>query len=123
MKRTEKHNGSVVWKAVCVPGAIATLLLLIVFGLPSVARADGPWYVDPDGSDGNDCLTWETACRTIASAVNRAGSGDTILLATGVFTRGATITKTLTLHGAGPDRTIVDAQSSGRVFTKPVAAP
>jgi len=51
-------------------------------------RAAGPWYVAPGGSDGDDCLSPATACATINGALNKPGfvAGDTILVATGVYT-------------------------------------
>jgi hypothetical protein len=47
------------------------------------ARADAAtWYVNGNGgSDGNGCNSPSAPCRTIQSAINRARSGDTILVA------------------------------------------
>ena len=62
------------------------LVLITPASLP--ARAAGPWYVTPGGSDSNDCLSPANACATINGALNKPGfvAGDTILLATGTYT-------------------------------------
>ncbi|MGV1014694.1 MAG: DUF1565 domain-containing protein [Methyloceanibacter sp.] len=44
------------------------------------------WYVDPKtGKDSNDGRTAKTAFRTLAHAVGKAASGDTVLLAPGAY--------------------------------------
>jgi hypothetical protein len=42
------------------------------------AEADGLYYVSAEGSDANDCLSWNTACATVAGAESKlaAGTGD-----------------------------------------------
>jgi hypothetical protein len=59
------------------------------------------WYVAPTGSDGNDCLTSSTPCRTIVEAVSRASSGDTIEVASGLYAGAIILAKDLTLVGSG----------------------
>lgn len=48
--------------------------------------AAGPWYVAPNGDDGDDCLSPTTPCATINGAIARSSSGDTIYVATGTYT-------------------------------------
>jgi hypothetical protein len=66
--------------------ACAALSVIILASQPG--RAAGPWYVAPGGSDGDDCLSSTTTCATINGALNKPGfvAGDTILVATGVYT-------------------------------------
>jgi uncharacterized repeat protein (TIGR01451 family) len=89
----------------------------IFFALASTVQADGPWYVSPAGSDSNDCLTLNTACRTIAAAIGKAVSGDTILVASGTYTENITISKNVTLVGADRSTTILDGGAAGSVVT------
>ncbi len=70
---------------------VCILALFIVTALvttPQLSRAAGPWYVAPGGSDGNDCLSAISPCASINGALNKPGfvAGDTILVATGVYT-------------------------------------
>jgi len=50
------------------------------------AQATGPWYVSPTGDDIQDCLSPATACATLSAAIGKAGAGDTIYVASGVYT-------------------------------------
>jgi len=82
--------------------ALAALMLTIVVYRP--ARAAGPWYVAPGGSDSNSCLTAGSPCATINGAIGKATSGDTIKVAVGTYTSTAgsevvLIDKSLTLSG------------------------
>jgi hypothetical protein len=43
-------------------------------------------YVAADGSDSNDCSSSALRCRTIQRAVDVASTGDTILIANGIYT-------------------------------------
>jgi hypothetical protein len=49
------------------------------------ALAPVTWYVATTGNDSNDCLTMATPCATINSAIGKAASGDTILIAKGTY--------------------------------------
>jgi len=61
------------------------------------------WYVVPDGSDGDDCLSWNAACATIDGAISKAGPGDTVNVAVGIYTGAGdgvvSLDKNLTLSG------------------------
>jgi len=70
---------------------VSSLLLLAVllaslmpFATPR-ARAAGPWFVAPSGSNANDCLSLATPCLTIGGALGKAASGDTINIAAGTY--------------------------------------
>ena len=65
-------------------GGLLTLVTTILVTQPG--HAAGPWYVAPDGSDGNNCLSPATACATINGAIGKASSGDTIYVAMGTYT-------------------------------------
>ncbi len=87
------------------------------------------WYVTPDGNNSNDCHSPVTACSTINGALNKAASGDTINVSTGVFTEPAgyevvLIQKNITISGGWkPDftgqtgYTIIDGQNIHRGIT------
>jgi hypothetical protein len=62
---------------------VALLLSSAFFGaLAPCAVANTAWYVDGvNGSDTNNCLLPETACKTIAHVISLASSGDSIMLA------------------------------------------
>src|SRR5438874_2712934 len=68
--------------------------------------AGGPLFVSPAGNDANDCQTFATACRTIGAAITKALAGDTLIIASGMYTEGVTLDKNLTLIGFGSDATI-----------------
>jgi uncharacterized repeat protein (TIGR01451 family) len=85
---------------------VSTLAMLaVIIPASQSTRAAGPWYVAPGGSDGSDCLSSTTTCATINGALNKPGfvAGDTILVATGVYTGTgmvvALINKNATLSG------------------------
>jgi uncharacterized repeat protein (TIGR01451 family) len=44
------------------------------------------WYVTPTGTDLNSCQTPATPCGTIGGAVEKAGAGDTVEVAVGIYT-------------------------------------
>ena len=60
-----------------------------------------PWYVTKTGNDANNCLTPATACGTITAPLAKPGyePGDTIKVATGIFTS-TSATEVLLLDGS-----------------------
>ena len=62
---------------------LTAVMLISLFSVP--ARAAGPWYVAPTGSDANSCLSPGSPCATINGAIGKASSGDTIYVATGTL--------------------------------------
>ena len=67
--------------------ALSTLSLLLMIAFQP-SHAAGPWYVAPGGDDDNDCLSSGTPCATINAVLAKPAfiSGDTVLVATGVYT-------------------------------------
>ncbi len=60
------------------------------------------WYVETGGSNTNDCLSVPEACATLQAAVNRANSGDTVIVGDGTFVGGANVVgKNITIKGRG----------------------
>lgn len=102
--------------------ALLTLGFLALF--ERIARAPAlaaprtaTWYVAPGGDDLDDCQSPATACATIAAAVDKALDGDAIQIAAGLYNEhDIEVFKALTISGAGPQDTIIDAGGAGRVF-------
>ncbi len=74
-------------------------------------------YVATWGNDSNDCRSWATACRTIRGAYERMGTEGVIRIGPGTYPEINTLGGRISLIGAGPNRTIVDGQKAGSVFT------
>jgi predicted outer membrane repeat protein len=98
-----------------------SVLILLSLTLASSAIA-ATWYVDgTNGSDSNNCQTATSACKTITHAISLAASGDTIDIAAATYTGLVTIPVSLSLHGASPANTIIQAgPCGGTVVTIPV---
>jgi Right handed beta helix region len=80
---------------------------LFLAALSQVAAAK-TWCVNPAGSNG--CY------KTIQSAVNAASANDIITVAGGTYKEEVTVWKPLSLLGAGPEWTIIDATSLAHGF-------
>ncbi|MDQ5836998.1 MAG: hypothetical protein M3379_09490, partial [Acidobacteriota bacterium] len=93
---------------------VAALSLALVL-LPPGAKAATVWHVTP-GSTGA-CTQADPNCGSIQAAVNAASAGDTIQVAAGTYVEHVTISKDLTISGAGAAQTIVDGTQSGTVLT------
>src|SRR5690554_1482513 len=94
-----------------------TTLLATAFTLMLTANltAQTTRYVNPTGADAGNCTDPSNACATINYTMSRAGYGDTIDIASGVYTEQLSISKDLTLQGAGdtqPGGTIIQAHAS-----------
>jgi len=74
----------VAWTVILGILFISSLLILSPTLKP--ARAAGPWYVTTGGNDSNNCLSAGSPCATINGAIGKATAGDTIKVATGVYT-------------------------------------
>jgi hypothetical protein len=58
------------------------------------------------GNDMGDCQI--NPCKTIGYAINQASNGDTIIVASGIYTDLLNLDKNITLNGAGVGNTIID---------------
>ena len=73
------------------------------------ARAASSYYANTStGSDSNNCLSASTPCKTIGAALGKAGSGDVVNVAAGLYVEHPTISKAVTLVGAGDGNTTID---------------
>lgn len=90
---------------------VAVFMLIFTTSL----NAQSIRYVDSTGTDSGNCTDPLNACATINYAMSMAGSGDTIDIASGVYTEQLSISKDLILQGAGdtqPGGTIIQAHAS-----------
>jgi len=98
---------------------LANLLFVALFlvSVP-VAVASNTWYVDGvNGNDNNNCLSPQTACKTIGHAISLASSGDSVMVAPATYTENLTINISLKIIGSSAATTIVDGnQDSYPVF-------
>ena len=89
--------------------AMVVVLALVLGGLPGNASAASVIYVDGvSGQDFNDGSA-ANPYKTIQKAVNEAAAGDTIQVAAATYPEQVDISKSLTLIGAGPATTIIQA--------------
>jgi hypothetical protein len=86
--------------------------------LVPAAGASTTWYVDGvSGSDVNNCISPETACKTIGHAISLASSGDSIIVAPATYTeKNLGIAISLNIIGSGARTTIIDGQAAGPVI-------
>src|SRR5579863_5131190 len=106
--------------AVLVPlGATAGVLALGA----GPAAAASTWYVAPGGAPAAPCgATKAHPCASIGVAIAEASAGDAIRLAKGTYTAATTaglvsVTKNLTLTGAGRADTVLNGNKLGTVLT------
>jgi len=89
-------------------------LLVLLVTLASTAFAS-TWYADGvNGSDSNNCMSAQSACKTIGHAISLAHSGDYIRVTAATYTENLTIPFSLDIIGANAKTTIIDG---GRVAT------
>ncbi len=104
------------------------LLLSLVLTTTPPTRAESVLFVAQTGTIYNDCLSAAQPCPTINAAINRAGDGDTILIAGGTYTSTTAevvrLQKSLTLSGGWDpaftvqDReTVLDGEGARRVVS------
>ncbi len=98
--------------AVCATLAMATASLVVLSGTASASPSK--LYVAPGGANGgNSCQSSAHPCQTIGFALSLANAGAKIYLAAGTYNEQITITKPVTITGAG----------SGSSIIKPSAVP
>jgi hypothetical protein len=100
----------------------SVLPLFLFLALASAASASSTWYVDGvNGSDSNDCLSSQTACKTIGHAIALCSSSDTIKVAPAIYTENLTIGISLKIIGSDAKTTIIDGGGVNTVVTIPNA--
>jgi hypothetical protein len=77
-----------------------------------------PWtlFVEPGGRDANTCRSATLPCRSIGAAIEKAGAGEMIGIAPGIYQEHIIIAKNVQLMGSTSGSTIVDGLNTGRVF-------
>ena len=77
---------------------VAIILTTALFATQGASNANAQFlYVSHNGNDGNDCFAPTTACRSIQSAISKAGDGYTISCVDAGFFGSATVTKSITI--------------------------
>ena len=95
---------------------LLVIALVLALALPPKHSLAAPtavlWYVSPGGNDANNCVTSQTACAHIQTAINKAASGDTIHIEPGTYAENLDLYgyDNLTLQGANQFTTIIDGQ-------------
>jgi hypothetical protein len=86
-----------------------TLLMALVLAVAPTALASTTWYVNGvTGTDNNNCMSVQTACKTIKRAVALAGSGDSIVVAPAVYAfANFTIGISVNIVGSGASTTVI----------------
>ena len=82
----------------------------VAFDASSLGPAvQGKWYVDGnDGSNRNDCMSPQNACKTIGRAIKLSASGDSIFVAAAIYPENLRLPHSLNIIGANPATTIID---------------
>jgi hypothetical protein len=100
----------------CAAGAM--LIILGRFEGARAAPAAAHLYVKTDGSDLYNCTSWTSPCKTILGAYNKAASGDTIHVGSGVFNEHISFAKDMTVIGTPRSPfTVVNGSQPNSVFT------
>lgn len=88
----------------------------------SVLAAKPIWYVSPEGKDGNDGQSWESAFRTIQTAIDLASPGHKIIVSEGTYRESISLKgKDLTIRSSDPENwsvvqnTIINGHGQGSV--------
>jgi nitrous oxidase accessory protein NosD len=94
------------------------LFVTLLLCLSETALASTTWYVDGvHGSNGNNCKSPASACKTIGHAISLAASGDSIMVAAATYSENLTISKTLKIIGSGASTPILDGGGAATVVT------
>ena len=98
--------------------AFSSLLLALSLASAPTARAITTWYVDgAHGSDSNNCMSSQTACKTIGHAISLASSGNSIMVAAATYKENLDIGFSLNVLGSGAGTPIIDGGGVNRVIT------
>jgi predicted outer membrane repeat protein len=100
------------------------VVVLLLAGLPPVQPAFAVGmarYVDATGADSGTCTSSASPCLTVAYAITKSNSGDTIHIAAGAYPANLTVGKDLTFIGAGMNQTLLNGGGTGMVMQIPGA--
>ena len=90
--------------------------------LAPCAVANTAWYVDAvHGSDGNNCKSAPTACKTIGHAISLASSGDSVFVAGAPNNEHLSVGIAVNVIATGAAATTIDANAAGRADAIPSA--
>jgi len=97
---------------------LSTTLALLFLAIVPVAQASATRYVNGvSGNDSNNCMSSETACKTIGHAISLASSGDSIIVAAGTYPESLGISTSLNVTGSSASTTIIDGQATDTVVS------
>ena len=89
----------------------SSLLIALLFAIVPAALGSTTWYVDGvNGSDSNNCMSSQTACKTIKHAIKIATSGDSIMVAAATYTDILNFSISVNVIGSGAATTIIDGR-------------
>ncbi len=91
------------------PQVVVSLFLLglaLALWAAPVTHAATDWTVSPGNAGA--CTAADPKCGTVAAALKAAGRGDTIHVAAGTYTENITLTRDVTMIGAGAGTTVLD---------------
>src|SRR5581483_7970451 len=91
-------------------GAVGASFLVVASGTALAAGTNR--FVSPSGSDTGTCTSNTTPCKTIAYALTQSVDTDTINLAAGTYVGTVTITKAVTIQGAGAGVSILNGNET-----------
>ncbi len=97
--------------------------IVLWLALASAAVASNAWYVDGvNGSDSNNGMSPENACRTIQHAIKLAASGDSIVLAPAGYSGPIVIVPSVNIVGAGAGTTFISGGDGDAVVSVPAGS-
>jgi hypothetical protein len=94
------------------------LLLLLTFSiyhLPFSITQATIRYVSSTGNNIPPYLTWEDAANSIQDCINVSVSGDTVLVANGIYKENLVINTQISLIGSSMDSTVIDGTGLGDI--------
>ncbi len=100
---------------------LLAVIFLLFFSLQYTNREASaiigtPRYVAATGADTSDCSNLSAPCLTLAYAVAQSATADVINIAGGVYPVNVTISKSLTIQGAGMNATLLEGGGIAEVL-------